>query len=146
MITFNEKTQSVTLCGQSFSLAFFQRVQAPLLVESLHWSPETLISWMESAEIPLGQFARVPKVQNVLIAREEAREQAEKERIERERLAAYNSPEAVAERKRQAAELHRYRIEQGMRARGARPARQSAIHASHYDGGVSSTVIADFAD
>lgn len=121
MITFNEKTQSVTLCGQSMSLEYFQRVQAPLLVECLHWSPETLINWCESAEIPLGQFARVPKVQSYLVAREEQRAQAAKEQAERERLALYNSPEQVALRKRQADELHQYRIRQGAAMRGARP-------------------------
>ncbi|MGN5073668.1 hypothetical protein ACTG2C_01430 [Aeromonas veronii] len=121
MITFNEKTQSVTLCGQSMSLEYFQRVQAPLLVECLHWSPETLINWCESAEIPLGQFARVPKVQSYLAAREEQRAQAAKEQADRERLALYNSPEQVALRKRQADELHQYRIRQGAAMRGARP-------------------------
>ena len=58
MITFNEKTQSVTLCGQSMSLEYFQRVQAPLLVECLHWSPETLIKWCESRRDSSGSICQ----------------------------------------------------------------------------------------
>ncbi|TNH91672.1 hypothetical protein [Aeromonas sobria] len=117
MITFNEKTQAVTLCGQTMTLEYLQCVQAPLLVDALHWSVPTLVNWMESAGIPLGQFARVPKVQNHLIEREEAHEKARKEQAERERLAYYNSPEQVAERKRQAEELHKYRLKQAAELR-----------------------------
>lgn len=122
MITFNEKTQSVTLCGQEFSLEYFQRVQAPLLIDALHWSVPTLVNWMESAEIPLGQFARVPKVQNFLIEREEERQAAEKARKEAEHQAWYNSPEQVAQRARDAEALHQARLKhsQEMR-RGHKP-------------------------
>lgn len=112
MITFNEKTQAVTLCGQTMTLEYFQRVQAPLLVDALHWSVPTLVNWMESAEIPLGQFARVPKVQNFLIEREEERQAAEKARKEAEYRAWYNSPEQVAQRARDAEELHKSRLKQ----------------------------------
>ncbi|WP_323973475.1 hypothetical protein [Aeromonas hydrophila] len=118
MITFNEKTQSVTLCGQVFTLEYFQRVQAPLLIEALGWSVPTLVNWMESAEIPLGQFARAPKVQNFLIEREEERQKAAKEQAERERLAHYNSPEQVAKRKRDAEALHQARLNAARAARG----------------------------
>ena len=118
MITFNEKTQSVTLCGQEFTLEYFQRVQAPLLVEALGWSVPTLINWCESEGLPLGQFARAPKVQNFLLEREEERQKAAKEQAERERMAHYNSPEQVAIRKRQAEALHQSRLNAAQAARG----------------------------
>lgn len=122
MITnYNEKSQTLSFCGMTQTVEYFQRVQGPLLVESLHWSPESLVAVLEREGIPLGQFARVPKVQNFLIEREEERQKAAKERAERERLAHYNSPEQVALRKRQADELHQYRIRQGAAMRGARP-------------------------
>lgn len=98
MINFNVETQRLTLCGQEFALEYFQRVQAPLLVDALHWSPETLVNWMEAAKVPLGQFARVPKVQTFLIKRQEERDKAHAEQLERERWAHYNSPEQVAKR------------------------------------------------
>ena len=123
MITFNEKDQSVTLCGQSMTLEYFQRVQAPLLVEALGWSVPTLINWCESEGLPLGQFARAPKVQNFLLEREEERQKAAKEQAERERMAHYNSPEQVAIRKRQAEALHQSRLNaaQAARGRGRKP-------------------------
>ncbi|MFM5439042.1 hypothetical protein ACET9K_06160 [Aeromonas enteropelogenes] len=133
MITFNEKTQSVTLCGQEFSLEFFQRVQAPLLVECLHWSPETLVNWCESAEIPLGQFARVPKVQTFLIEREEERQKAAKEQAEREYWAHYNSPEQVAQRARDTEALHQSRLRASQAARGRSNGRATTLIAELID-------------
>lgn len=118
MITFNAKSETVTLCGQSFAIEYFQRVQAPLLVDALHWSVPTLVNWMESAGIPLGQFARVPKVQNHLIEREEERQAAEKARKEAEYRAWYNNPEQVAQRARDAEALHQSRLRASQAARG----------------------------
>jgi hypothetical protein len=111
MITFNEKTQSVTLCSQEFTLEYFQRVQAPLLADALHWSAGTLVNWMEAEGIPLGQFARVPKIHNFLIERQEARERDEKARKEAEYREWYNSPEQVTQRARDAEALHKSRLE-----------------------------------
>ena len=123
MITFNEKTQSVTLCGQEFSLEYFQRIQAPLLIDALHWSVPTLVNWMESAEIPLGQFARVPKVQNHLIEREEERQAAEKARKEAEHRAWYNSPEQIEQRARDAEALHQARLKHSQEMRSGKVSR-----------------------
>lgn len=123
MIIFNEKSQEVILCGQEFTLEFFQRVQVPLLVEALGWSVPTLVNWMESAEIPLGQFARVPKVQNFLIEREEERQAAEKARKEAEYRAWYNSPEQVAQRARDAEALHQSRLKHSQEMRRGRNSR-----------------------
>ncbi|MFM5207222.1 hypothetical protein [Aeromonas hydrophila] len=123
MITFKEKTQSVTLCGQEVTLEYFQRVQAPLLIDALHWSVPTLVNWMESAGVPLGQFARVPKVQNFLIEREEERQAAEKARKEAEHRAWYNSPSQVAQRARDSEALHQARLKHSQEMRSGKVSR-----------------------
>ncbi|HHQ4568267.1 TPA: hypothetical protein ACSP2E_003645 [Aeromonas hydrophila] len=123
MITFNEKTQAVTLCGQAFTLEYFQRVQAPLLVDALYWSAGTLVNWMEAEGIPLGQFARMPKVQNFLIEREDERQAAEKARKEAEYREWYNSPEQVAQRARDAEALHQARLKHSQEMRRGRNTR-----------------------
>lgn len=141
MLTFNAKTQTVTIRGQEFTLEFFQSVQAPLLIEALGWSAQVLVNQMEANEIPLGQFARMGKVQNFLIEREEQRAIAQKEADERAYNEFYNSSEQVAIRERDAAKLHAYRMEQGRLMRGG-----AVAHRSAHRGPSSDTIIADFCD
>lgn len=117
------KDDTYKFLGVTFSAEYLQRVQLPMLVEQMHWSPSMLVSLCEREGLPLGQFARSPTVQRYLIEQEELREQAEKERLEAERLAAYNSPEARAERQRNAEALHQARIKQGMEIRSGRSMR-----------------------
>ena len=124
MITnYNEKSQTLSFCGMTQTVEYFQRVQGPLLVESLHWSPESLVAVLEREGIPLGQFARVGKVQTHLRDREEAREKAEKARKEAEHLAWYNSPEQVAQRARDSEALHQARLKHSQEMRSGKVSR-----------------------
>jgi len=123
MIIYNSKdSQSVTLCGQPMTLEYFQRVQAPLLIQALGWSVETLVNWCESAEIPLGQFARVPKVQTYLTNRAAAQEQARKdaEEAEQRRRAMFPTAEERKADAEQARQLHQARLKQAAEIRKGR--------------------------
>lgn len=110
IIRINDET--ATLFNQEFAIRYLLSVQLPMMVDanSFRWSPETLVTWLETAGIPLGAFATVPSVQTFLVKRRDDRLAAEDARIKAEQLAFYNSPEQVAKRKREAEELHQARI------------------------------------
>lgn len=116
------KADKWSFCGVDLTEEYIQRVQVPLCLDALGWPAESVLAMMERVDFPLGQTARIPALRNILIAREEAREQAEKEQRERERQAFYNSPEQVAKRERDQAEFIRYSQQQAARIRGARAA------------------------
>ncbi|WP_277206858.1 hypothetical protein [Vibrio misgurnus] len=102
MLKFNSKTDTVELCGQQFTLEYFQTVHAPLLVEALKWDALNIIAMFEREDIPLGRFGRNPKVANALYERAEEKRKAEAERKaeEERRRIMYPTKEELAERKR----------------------------------------------
>lgn len=100
MIAFNKSKELVFIHGQSFTLAYFQAIQIPLLVDTLGWSVRFIVETCEREGIELGQAERLPAVRAFLMERYEQQEAARKEQAERDRLAVLNSPEAIAQRQR----------------------------------------------
>ncbi|MCS3769651.1 hypothetical protein HNP12_003773 [Aeromonas hydrophila] len=115
---YNESKQTITIAGQSVSIRYARAFVIPVGIKALGWRPSAIVEGLEAIGAPLGSLRDLAPVYNFLLERQEARERAEKERLERERVAHYNSPEQVAIRKQKADQLHRERLEQAARIRG----------------------------
>lgn len=122
------KANKWSFCGVEFTEEYLQRVQIPLLL-TLGWNASNILPMLERVEFPLGQLARMPQFFNVLEERRVAQEQAEKERLERERLAFLNSPEQIAKREREHQEFIQHAQRQAAIVRGARPKNNSYANA-----------------
>ncbi|WKS82674.1 hypothetical protein ACSYAF_07900 [Edwardsiella tarda] len=111
MFNYDSKTNTVSLLGQTFTLDYFNRVEVPLLLTTLKWSPRMVLSWYINANLPVPRIAALIEAQEE-IAEEERKAAAEREAFEAHRRANFPTPEERAEdeAKRKAREEQRQKF------------------------------------
>ncbi|ELM3723922.1 hypothetical protein RYR28_002719 [Edwardsiella piscicida] len=106
LFSYSPKDNTITCLGQVFTIDYFNRVQVPLLLDALKWSPRLVLSWYTKNNLS------VPRIFKLQQAQEEIAEEERQDTIERQRLEEHRRMHFPTDEERKEDELKRQRREQ----------------------------------